>query len=105
MHIADSRMAQHPEGPSAPASPGRRCRWSEVAASLAFSAATFEMFVLYGIVHWQIMFRWKPHLLRLIFAVLALVWAFWSFRGAPRWAAWIALGLALVALFTNAIIT
>ena len=86
---------------------------------MVLSAATFEMLVLYGIVHWDIMFRWRPeapeppkavftvldHLgvLRLVFAVLAIVWAVWSFRRAPRWAAWVALGFAIVALCTNAI--
>jgi hypothetical protein len=86
-----------------------------------FSAATFEMLVLYGIVHWGIMFRYTPdapappravftvlgHLsiLRLVFSTLALVWAIWSFREAPRWAARAALGLAVAALFSNAIAT
>ena len=29
-------------------------------SSLLFSAAAFEMFLLYGIVHWQVMFRANP---------------------------------------------
>jgi hypothetical protein len=121
MDIADSIRERQPENASAIATSGRCTRWSEVVASLVLSAATFEMLVLYGIVHWDIMFRWssetpKPpdavftvlnHLgaLRLVFAVLAFVWAIWSFHGAPRWAAWLALGFAVVALCANAIIT
>jgi hypothetical protein len=102
------------------AAPVRRSGWSEVLASLVLSAATFEMLVLHGIVHWDIMFRWRPeapeqrdavftvldHLsvLRLVFAVLALVWAIWSFRRAPRWAAWVAVGVSVIALGTNAVL-
>ena len=94
--------------------------WSLAIASLLFSAATFEMFVLYGIVHWQIMFRTNPDaqrppdavftvldhlaLLRVVFAVLALVWAVWSFRACPKWAAIIALVVSLVAVATIGII-
>jgi hypothetical protein len=44
-------------------------------------------------------------LLRLIFAALPFLWAVWSFRHAPRWIAWVAIGLAILALFTNAIVT
>ena len=89
---------------------------SSACASLLFSVATYEMFVLYGIVHWQIMFRKTPdasrppeavfvvlgHLgwLRIIFAILAFVWAIWSLRSSPRWAAIIALALSLGALMT-----
>ena len=94
--------------------------WSLVIASLLFSAATFEMLVLYGIVHWQIMFRAdlpaeRPpyavftvlgHLfrLRVLFSVLALVWALWSFRACPKWAAITALVVSLVAMMTMAIV-
>ncbi len=78
------------------------------------------MLVLYGIVHWEIMFRKNPnapqppeavfivlgHLgyLRMIFALLALVWAVWSFRACPKWASLIALAVSLVALMTIGII-
>ena len=74
------------------------------------------MFVLYGIVHWQIMFWTGPgaerppaavftvlgHLwwLRVVFAALAVIWAIWSFRGSPKWAATVALIVSLVALMT-----
>jgi len=74
------------------------------------------MLVLYGIVHWQIMFRKTPdaprspeavmvvlgHLgwLRIIFAMLAFVWAILALRSSPRWAAIIALALSLFALMT-----
>ena len=113
-------VVQQPENPPAIADPGEHRRWSEVVASLAFSLATFEMLTLYGIVHWDIMFRWtveaaEPRqavlrvlghlsMLRLIFAALALAWVIWSFRGAPRWAAWVALGLAIAAPATNTIV-
>ena len=89
-------------------------------ASLLFSAATFEMLVLYGIVHWQIMFRKtleapRPpeavflvlgHLawLRIIFALLAFVWAVWSFRTCPRWVSLMALALSLGALMTIGVV-
>ena len=121
MDVSNSNRAQRPENVSATSKPGRCPRLSEVIASLAFSVATFEMLVLYGIVHWDIMLRWRLEtpelpkaavftvldhlgLLRLVFATLALVWAVWSFRGAPRWTSWIALGFAILALFTNGII-
>jgi hypothetical protein len=106
---------------TAPAEAAPACKsWSFVLASLLFSAATYEMLVLYGIVHWQIMFRWDPtaprppeavfvvlgHLARLraAFAILAFVWAVWSFRACPRWASVIALIISLVALMTIAIV-
>jgi hypothetical protein len=120
MDMSNPHAAQEPENESAIVSPGRRPRWSVVVPSLVFSAATFEMLFLYGIVHWDIMFRWRletpeppkavftvmSHLifLRLAFAALALIWAVRSFCGAPRWAAWIALGFAILALFTNIIV-
>jgi hypothetical protein len=112
-----------PSGAGSPShSLATACRsWSCVCASLLFSAATFEMLVLSGIVHWQIMFRMavatpRPpegvclvleHLgwLRIIFAVLAFVWSLWSFRSSPRWAAIIALVISLVALMTIWLIT
>jgi hypothetical protein len=94
--------------------------WSTLIASLIFSAAAFEMLVLYGVVHWQIMFEPDPsapdppkavftvlaHLfrLRLGFAVLAVVWAFWSFRGCPKGAAIAVLVVSLLALFTVLIV-
>ncbi len=94
--------------------------WSTLIASLIFSAAAFEMLVLYGIVHWQIMFEPDPsapdppkavftvlaHLfrLRLGFAVLAVVWAFWSFDGCPRKAAIVALVVSLFALLSVGIV-
>ncbi|MDD4270068.1 MAG: hypothetical protein PHO07_16350 [Pirellulales bacterium] len=121
MNRSEARAVHQPENPPALAGSGRRLRLSEVVASLVFSAATFEMLVLYGIVHWGIMLQNTPdapappravftvlgHLsiLRLVFSTLALVWAIWSFREAPRWAARAALGLAVAALFSNAIAT
>ena len=74
------------------------------------------MLVLYGIVHWEIMLRKTPdaprppdavftvlgHLgwLRIIFALLAFIWAVWSFRTCPKWASLIALAVSLGALIT-----
>lgn len=108
---AQSDLGQQPPEPK-----GDRRSLSSACASLLFSVATYEMFVLYGIVHWQIMFRKTPdaprppeavlvvlgHLgwLRIIFAILAFVWAIWALRSSPRWAASIALALSLGALMT-----
>ena len=90
--------------------------WSLVIASLLFSMATYEMLRLYGVVHWRIMFRPNPGAspppeavfdvlgelfwLRAIFAVLAFVWAVWSFRACPRWASSIALAFSLLSVMT-----
>ncbi len=120
MDALGTGVDQQPANSLATTTSAQCSRWSEVVASLVFSAMTFEMLVLYGIVHWDIMFRWRPeaaqppnavfmvlgHLssLRLVFAVLALVWAVWSFRRAPRLATWVAVGLALAALCTNVIV-
>lgn len=117
-NMTDNMKTDEPSGTDRPAhGSGIVCRsWSCVCASLLFSVATLEMLVLYGIVHWQIMFRKTPdaprppeavfvvlgHLgwLRTIFAVLAFLWAIWSLRTSPRWAAIIALALSLFALMT-----
>jgi hypothetical protein len=94
--------------------------WSLVLASLCFSAAAFEMLVLYGIVHWQIMFRTDPnaprppqavyivldHLwgLRAVFALLALAWAIWSFRSCPKWASLVALAVSFAILLMSILV-
>lgn len=120
MDTADTGSEQPAANSLPETAPVRRFGWSEVLASLVLSAATFEMLVLHGIVHWDILFRWRPeapeqreavftvldHLgvLRLVFALLALVWAIWSFRRAPRWAAWVAIGVSIIALGTNAVV-
>ena len=88
--------------------------WAAVLASLIFSVAAYEMFDLYALVHWRIMFRTSPEIpeppfavftvlgrlawLRFDFAVLALVWAVWSFRTGPRWASIVALAVSFLAL-------
>jgi hypothetical protein len=121
LNASEACAVQEPKDHSTVARPGRPNRLSEVIASFVFSLATYEMLVLYGIVHWGIMFRDTPdapkppeavftvlgHLsmLRLVFSVLAVVWGIWSFRGAPRWAAWAALGIAGLALFSNLVVT
>jgi hypothetical protein len=95
-------------------------RWSLAVASILFSAAAFEMLVLYSIVHWEIMFRGSldgkgppdavftvlGHLwwLRAAFAGLAFVWAIWSLRGYPKWAAIAALVVSMAALSAMAIV-
>ena len=43
-------------------------------------------------------------LLRIAFAILALIWAVWSFKGRPRWGAMIALGFSICAVMTIFII-
>jgi len=43
-------------------------------------------------------------ILRVAFAVLAMIWAIWSFKGRPRWAAIVALGFAICAMMTVFII-
>ena len=99
----------------------KRIPWLIVVASIVFSIAAFEMFNLYGIVHWKIMFpqtRMGEHpsdavfsvldhlgLLRLIFTLLAIIWAIGSFRVCPRWASMIALLLSLAALMAIFLIT
>jgi len=42
--------------------------------------------------------------LRVLFSVLALVWALWSFRACPKWAAITALVVSFVAMMTIGII-
>jgi hypothetical protein len=130
MSVAPS--ANEDSNDAAPTEATRSFRsWSLVLASLLFSAATFEMGRLYSIIHWDIM--WKlammkripaaenpdvsqlpegifaafSHLayLRAIFALLAFVWAIWSFRTCPRWASFIALVFSLGALMTMLIMT
>ena len=95
--------------------------WPSILASIVFSCATYAMLGLYSTVHWQIMLnKGRPrngdlleHVypvltqlawLRIIFAVLALTWAIWSFTGRPRSASIAALALAVFAAMTNLII-
>ena len=89
--------------------------WPSALASMAFSFAAFAMLRLYALVHWKIMMDegWRrdealvKHVyqlldelfwLRLFFAVLAAVWALWSFRGKPRLMAMVALAFSVGAL-------
>lgn len=76
------------------------------------------MLQLYSLVHWRIMFNngklSDPQILepvytvltelawlRLSFAVLAVIWAAWSFKGMPRWGSIIALIFAVFAVMTH----
>lgn len=43
-------------------------------------------------------------ILRVAFALLALIWAILSFKGCPRWGAMVALGFAICAVITIFII-
>lgn len=108
----DTKVSANSQAPSA---------WSRILASIAFSFATFVMLHLYGLVHWKIMLdKGKPRdeqllqpvlqllgvlgWLRVIFAVLALIWALWSFKGRPRLGAMIAFALAIGAILASMII-
>lgn len=98
-----------------------RLAWSRILASLLFSLAAFEMLGLYGLVHWRIMFDREAypegvsdavyevlnHLyaLRIVFAVLATVWAIWAYRGRPHWAAAVAFALAVGAMLSVFLMT
>jgi hypothetical protein len=116
----DDRSCTIQEFQSRQAAPGRRpIPWASIVASVVFSVATFEMLVLYGIVHWGIMFplalesRTRPeavftvlsHLtwLRLLLSICAVIWAVWAVRASRRWLSWTALAFAILALMTNAV--
>ncbi|MHC4374577.1 MAG: hypothetical protein ACYSTO_10470, partial [Planctomycetota bacterium] len=83
-------------------------KWSTIIASLIFSFSTYAMLSLYSIVHWKIMLHngtppddtLKNHVymlldilmwLRIIFAVLAAVYAWLSFVQGPKVLAFLAL--------------
>jgi hypothetical protein len=107
-------MQNNGQGPTAACGKWRQAAtWSTVIASLLFSAVSFEMVNLYGIVHWKLMFPdsvkgQRPpeavfevlnHLgvLQAAFAGLGIVFAIWSFRTIHRQAAVIALIVAIAA--------
>ncbi len=78
------------------------------------------LFVVYGRMHWRVLFdhyKSMPEDLRgptlqvlngleiyRIVALFALVFAVWTFRGRPRWLAWVALPIALLTAMTALII-
>lgn len=99
--------------------------WTYAVPSLVCTIATFFMLSLYSQIHWNIMMKISINrlmkeerlidselldniypvltelgILRVAFAVLALIWAIWSFKGRPRWAAMVALGFAIGAVLT-----
>lgn len=103
--------------------------WTYAVPSIVCTISTFFMLSLYSQVHWGIMMKISINkimkeerpidselldsiypvltelgILRIAFAVLALVWAIWSFKGRPRLVALIALGFAICAVMTIFII-
>lgn len=102
-----------------PASPS----WPAATASLVLTGTTLFLFKIYGDLHWNVIYGpdrfesglnegTKAALLDLlatvnyyrVFSLLALAFAIWSFRGRPRWPAWLALAASGLALFVSAII-
>ena len=98
-------------------SPNSLSRWSTMAASLIFSLSEYVMLSLYATVHWKIMFnstisddkillehtysvldmlRW----LRIIFAVLAIVYASILYESGSKLLAVIASFFAVLAIMT-----
>lgn len=103
--------------------------WTYAVPSIVCTIATFFMLSLYSQIHWNIMMKISINrimneegpidselldniypvlselgILRVAFAVLALIWAIWSFKGRPRWAAMAALGFSICAVLTIFII-
>ncbi len=94
--------------------------WSAGAASITLSALSWFLFLLYSKMHWRVLFdhyKEMPEDLRRpalqvlngleiyrIVALIALVFAVWTFRGRPRWLAWVALPIALLTVMAALII-
>ncbi|NIR44664.1 MAG: hypothetical protein GWN99_10195 [Gemmatimonadetes bacterium] len=97
--------------------------WPAATASLVLTGTTVYLFRIYGDLHWRVIYgpdRYesalsegtRAELLDLlarlnyyrIFSILALAFAIWSFRGRPRWPAWLALAASGLALFVSAIV-
>jgi sterol desaturase/sphingolipid hydroxylase (fatty acid hydroxylase superfamily) len=103
--------------------------WTYAVPSIVCTIAAFFMLSLYSQIHWNIMMKISASkimkqerpidselldsiylvltelgILRVAFAVLALIWAIWSFKGRPRWAAMVALGFSICAVLTIFII-
>ena len=103
--------------------------WTYAIPSIVCTFTTFFMLSLYSQIHWNIMMKISINkimneerpidsellnniypvltelaILRVAFAVLALIWAIWSFKGRPRWGAMVALGFAICAVMTIFII-
>ena len=103
--------------------------WTYAVPSIVCTIAAFFMLSLYSQIHWNIMMKISVNkmmneerpidsellnniypvlkelgILRVAFAVLAMIWAIWSFKGRPRWAAIVALGFAICAMMTVFII-
>lgn len=103
--------------------------WTYAVPSIVCTISTFFMLSLYSQIHWNIMMKISINkimkeegpidsellnniypvltelgILRFAFALLALIWAIWSFKGRPRLVAMIALGFAICAVMTIFII-
>jgi hypothetical protein len=94
--------------------------WPAGVASITLSALSLFLFALYGEMHWRVLFdhyKDMPEDLRRptlhvlagleiyrIVALFALVFAIWTFRGRPRWLAWVALSIALLTVGAAVII-
>jgi hypothetical protein len=105
---------------AAEASATKQPAWPAAIASLALSALSLFLLYLYGKIHWRVLFdhyrEMSEELRRLtlevlnglevyrIVALLALMFSVWAFRGRPRWIAWIALPIALLAAMSALII-
>ena len=96
----------------------RKSAWPYVLTSIFFAFICVYLLSIYSTVHWQICTRLASlypderihetalvaesvlsHLLIYrIFAILSCIWAVLSFRGKPKWAGYIALPFALLAL-------
>lgn len=88
--------------------------WPAGIASLILSALSLFLFSIYSKLHWRVLFDHykdvsqdlrRPLLQVLnglesyrVVALLALAFSVWAFRGSPRWVAWVALPLALLAV-------
>ena len=90
--------------------------WPAGIASIIFSALSLFLFSIYSHIHWRILSdhysemsaalrRPILHVLNClelyrVVALLAVAFSIWAFNGRPRWVAWVALSLALLALMT-----
>jgi hypothetical protein len=94
--------------------------WPAGIASIVLSALSLFLFSLYSKLHWRVLFYHykdmsedlrRPLLQVLnslefyrVVALLALAFALWAFQGSPRWVAWVALPLSLLAVMTAGVI-
>lgn len=87
--------------------------WPIALGSIGFSFTSLFLFGLYSTLHWKVLSHHQEMTEELktplfymlgslefyrLFALVALVWSIWAFRGRPKWLAWLSLPFALVAL-------